>query len=82
MNGKKYEGILLCTDYDGTLSYKGVPERNLEAIRKFMDEGGLFTIGTGRANYEVSTRDLPVAPNAPMPCMVGAICPVRTSPGR
>lgn len=45
----KYSGILLCSDFDGTLfDGKKIPENNLEAIREFRREGGLFTVISGR----------------------------------
>lgn len=72
MKTNKYDGILLCTDYDGTLFYNGVHPRNIEAIREFTAGGGRFTLATGRANYEVRENDLPVKPNAPMLCMIGS----------
>ncbi len=45
-----FEGVLLCCDMDGTLLNKNrkIPERNLEAIKRFTDEGGLFSLATGR----------------------------------
>lgn len=51
----KYSGILLCSDFDGTL-FDGVkiPEKNLKAIREFRREGGLFTVISGR-NVEFLT---------------------------
>jgi len=72
MENRKYEGILICTDYDGTLYYNGVHPNNIEAINDFMAKGGKFTLATGRANYEVREKDLPVTPNAPMLCMIGS----------
>ncbi len=72
MANKKYEGYLICTDYDGTLFYDGVHPDNIEAINEFMANGGRFTLATGRANYEVREKDLPVQPNAPMLCMIGS----------
>lgn len=72
MDKKKYEGYLICTDYDGTLYWKGVHPDNIEAINEFMAGGGKFTLATGRANYEVREQDLPVMPNAPMLCMIGS----------
>lgn len=46
----KFEGILLVTDLDGTLFYKGdVSRENCEAIRYFQSEGGLFAVASGRA---------------------------------
>ena len=46
----KYSGILICSDFDGTLRGKnGIPENNLTAIKQFQSEGGLFSIITGRS---------------------------------
>ena len=47
---KKFEGILFCTDLDGTLydDNKNVSRKNLEAIEYFKSEGGTFTFITGR----------------------------------
>lgn len=41
--------MLLVSDIDGTLlAPEGVPERNMQAIRHWMDKGGRFTLATGR----------------------------------
>ena len=42
--------MAFCSDYDGTLRRGGVrPDaRNLEAVRRFRERGGLFGINTGR----------------------------------
>lgn len=47
---KRYEGIMIASDLDGTfLDTKGrVVQRNVDAIRAFCAEGGLFTFATGR----------------------------------
>lgn len=46
----RFSGCLLASDIDGTLVSDGrIPERNIEAIRRFTDEGGLFTLATGRS---------------------------------
>ena len=47
----RYDGILLCSDLDGTLrNSKGeISEENIEAIKYFCDNGGLFTLCTGRS---------------------------------
>lgn len=47
---KRYEGIMIASDLDGTfLDAKGrVVQRNIDAIRAFCAEGGLFTFATGR----------------------------------
>ena len=46
-----FSDILLTVDYDRTMTApdSSVPQRNLEAIRYFMDHGGLFTLNTGRS---------------------------------
>ncbi len=45
-----FEGMLITSDFDGTLTdSKGcIPEVNIEAIRYFINEGGKFTVSTGR----------------------------------
>lgn len=46
-----FSDILLTVDYDRTLTAGdgSIPERNLEAIRYFMENGGAFTVNTGRS---------------------------------
>lgn len=46
-----FSDVLLTVDYDRTLTAPDstIPQRNLEAIRYFMDNGGVFTVNTGRS---------------------------------
>lgn len=46
-----FSDILLTVDYDRTLTAMDstIPARNLEAIRYFMENGGAFTVNTGRS---------------------------------
>lgn len=46
-----FSDVLLSVDFDRTLTAPDstIPERNLEAIRYFMAEGGAFTVNTGRS---------------------------------
>lgn len=46
-----FSNILICSDYDRTLTATDstIPQRNREAIRYFMDNGGAFTVNTGRS---------------------------------
>lgn len=46
-----YSDILLTVDYDRTLTAPDstIPERNIEAIQYFIDNGGAFTVNTGRS---------------------------------
>lgn len=44
-----FEGCLLASDIDGTLFSNGsLPQINLEKIKYFVDEGGVFSLATGR----------------------------------
>ncbi len=60
----KFDGLLLASDFDDTLYdlTHHIPERNLEAIRYFTRQGGLFTVATGRAHRTFA----PYAPMVPM----------------
>lgn len=69
---KKFEGVLLCSDIDGTMYYNGFIPSNLDALRYFMDEGGRFTFCTGRRAIYAPKE---VTPNAPVVGMCGSeIC--------
>ena len=45
-----FDGYLLCSDCDGTLtdSESKLSQKNIDSIRHFQEEGGLFTLATGR----------------------------------
>ena len=62
-----YSDVLLTVDFDRTFSAcdSTVPQRNLDAVRYFMDHGGTFTINTGRSavNFAQQIQTTPV--NAP-----------------
>ena len=47
----RFSDVLLTADFDRTLTAtdSSIPERNLEAIRYFIAEGGAFTVNTGRS---------------------------------
>lgn len=64
----KFSDILLCVDYDRTLTAPDatIPQRNLDAIRYFMAEGGAFTVNTGRSLPMAGTILKKVPVNAPM----------------
>ena len=74
LNGmRRFEGVLLCTDLDGTLlaSDHTVSKENLDAIDYFMAEGGIFTFITGRMPYFVAAIYQRVRTNAPIGCING-----------
>ncbi len=63
-----YSDILMTVDYDRTLTAPDstIPERNIEAIRFFIDKGGSFTVNSGRSlPMTRSFRDI-VPVNAPL----------------
>lgn len=63
-----YSDILLTVDYDRTLTAPDstIPQRNLEAIRYFMAQGGAFTVNTGRS-VPMARAFLDIVPvNAPL----------------
>ena len=69
----KFDGILICTDLDGTLlkNDKTISEENREAIEYFKREGGYFTFITGRMPYTSRRLYDMVKPNAPVGCING-----------
>ena len=63
-----FSDVLLTVDYDRTLTAPDstIPERNLQAIRYFIDHGGVFTVNTGRSVPMIKAfRDI-VPVNAPL----------------
>ncbi len=61
----KFDGILIACDLDGTLLWEGqASDENRAAIEYFTENGGLFTVATGRAPDFIEKLNVPV--NAPM----------------
>ena len=58
-----FSDVLLTVDFDRTMTAPDstIPERNLEAVRYFMENDGAFTLNTGRS-VPMSTRLLQVVP--------------------
>ena len=71
----KFDGLLFCTDLDGTLyrDDKTVSDENLAAIEYFKSEGGLFTFVTGRVPQTVEKICTQLKPNAPLGCVNGGV---------
>ena len=70
-----FSDILLTADFDRTLTdWDGnVPQRNIDAIRYFTDNGGAFTVITGRS-FPQSQHILQAVPiNAPFICYNGGL---------
>ncbi len=72
----KFDGILLVSDWDGTICYKGlINPKNIDKIKYFQENGGLFTICTGRYPEHFKNNgylDL-IMPNTYILCLNGAI---------
>lgn len=70
----KFDGILICTDLDGTLfkNDKTISKENLDAIEYFKSEGGYFTFITGRMPFFSHDAINIVKPNCPFGCINGA----------
>lgn len=71
----KFDGILLLSDLDGTLltGTRSISSENLSAIRYFMEQGGRFSVATGRSKpgMEHFLENLPI--NAPAVIYNGAV---------
>ena len=70
-----FSDILLTVDYDRTLTAPDstIPERNLEAIRYFLENGGAFTVNTGRSLPMIQRFKDKVPVNAPLLLYNGAV---------
>ena len=71
----KYDGYLLCTDFDGTFALPGarLSEENLAAVKRFQAGGGLFTIASGRTPQFIRELTGPFQVNAPVIAMNGTM---------
>ena len=71
----KFDGFLICSDVDSTLTYEAgkVSDENAKAIKYFQDEGGLFTLATGRAPSFMEHFSDKVKINAPVVSFNGAL---------
>lgn len=71
----KFDGILICSDVDSTLTYEAgkVSDENAKAIKYFQDEGGLFTLATGRAPSFMEHFSDKVKINAPVVSFNGTL---------
>ena len=71
--GYKLSDIYLFSDFDGTLhsATEGIPQRNLDALQRFVQKGGHFGLATGRAPFSAKEflHLLPI--NSPCLCVNG-----------
>lgn len=69
---KRFEGILFLSDLDGTLVYNGtLSEENRRAIEYFTENGGIFTLATGRSPAFIAKYGLSL--NAPVIAINGTV---------
>ncbi len=70
---QKFEGILLCSDWDGTITDGGFLLReNINAIRYFQREGGKFTFASGRYVDHLKKFEPDIIPNTHIICDGGS----------
>ena len=77
---RKFENILLACDMDGTLldSKRAISAKNQQALQYFTEQGGLFSLATGRAPGAVQPYFDVLPINAPYSLLNGAlICGVK-----
>lgn len=71
----RFDGFLLCSDLDRTfVNSSGLIEKNLEALRYYINEGGLFTLATGRSWFyidDIYKQAIPI--NTHLICFNGAV---------
>lgn len=66
-----FSNIVIYTDMDGTVLTDWnqgpvVPQRNLAAIQRFMEQGGTFSVASGRQYQDILPYFHPLVPNAPL----------------
>ena len=71
---KTFENWLVVSDIDGTLNNKirTLPKRNYEAIKKFTELGGNFTLASGRLTSSLKRNYDRITPNQPAIVLNGA----------
>lgn len=71
---KTFENWLVVSDIDGTLNNKmrKLPRRNYEAIKKFTELGGNFTLASGRLQSSLERNYNRITPNQPAVVLNGA----------
>lgn len=69
-----FSDVLFVADFDRTITAPDstIPQANIDAIRYFMDRGGLFTVGTGRSAPMFRPHHAKVPTNAPLILYNGA----------
>lgn len=71
---KSFENWLIASDIDGTLNnkFRKLPKKNYDAIKAFTENGGHFTLASGRPVSSLKRNYDRVTPNAPAVVLNGA----------
>lgn len=71
---KNFENWLVVSDIDGTLNnkFRKLPKRNYDAIKKFTECGGNFTLASGRLQSSLERNYNRITPNQPAVILNGA----------
>ncbi len=70
----KFDGILICSDVDGTFTIeKDVVQKNIPAVKYFTENGGRFTIATGRTAAYLRDMSFFSCINAPVCACNGSL---------
>ena len=70
----KFDGILILSDMDGTLTdNERLSDKNAQAIRYFCQNGGFFSVATGRQPWYIKSFAPRMVPNAPVVTLNGSV---------
>ncbi len=77
----RFSRVLLAVDFDRTLTdtHSNIPQSNLDAIRYFQEEGGAFTVATGRCIPMFMAQMEKIPPCAPLILYNGGVIYDRVS---
>ena len=68
-----FDGVLIASDWDGTLCMgKSIPDKNIDAIRYFQQNGGAFTVCSGRYYPYIEAFSDKIKPNTYLISLNGA----------
>lgn len=72
----KFSKVFFASDFDHTITNRqgAVPQKNIDAIRYFIEEGGIFCVASGRSIPMFGSRHAQVPSNAPCILYNGAAC--------
>ena len=69
----RFDGILICSDFDGTFSGGQDLSENINAVKYFTENGGRFTFATGRGGEFFREKEIFSLVNAPLCTYNGAV---------